>query len=175
MYSGTDIQYALENTKVIHSPDRRIESFGTTSFDFYLVTELMDKVDEIRVRAGRIQADRPKLLTPDNLAKLLLDGFGEKAERYIEQLREHVTEILDDLLSAVKPGEPFDVITTLAYPLPLIVICELMGVPVEDRDQFEGWSSDATRLLDGDIDEDTFNKGVIAAMYFLQKWWTNYR
>src|SRR4030081_3202140 len=32
--------------------------------------------------------------------------------RRIEQLREHVTEILDDLLVAVKPGEPFDVITT---------------------------------------------------------------
>ncbi len=87
MYSGTDIQYALENTKVIHSPDRRIESFGTTSFDFYLVTELMDKVDEIRVRAGRIQADRPKLLTPDNLAKLLLDGFGDAANEFGQMLQ----------------------------------------------------------------------------------------
>src|SRR5258705_9787362 len=87
MYSGTDIQYALENTKVIHSPDRRIESFGTTSFDFYLVTELMDKVDEIRVGAGRIQADRPKLLTPDTLAKLLLDGFGDAANEFGQMLQ----------------------------------------------------------------------------------------
>ncbi|MEY2431429.1 MAG: hypothetical protein QOC92_1154, partial [Acidimicrobiaceae bacterium] len=37
----------------------------------------------------------------------------------------------------------------------------------EDRHQFEGWSADATRLLDRDIDEETFNKGIIATMYFL--------
>jgi cytochrome P450 len=42
-----------------------------------------------------------------------------------------------------------------------------MGVPLEDRHQFEGWSADATRLLDGDIDEETFNRGIVAAMYFL--------
>jgi cytochrome P450 len=103
---------------------------------------------------------------PDHtrLRRLVSKAF---TPRRIEQLREHVTEIMDGLLADVKPGEPFDVISTFAYPLPLIVICELMGVPVEDRDQFEGWSSDATRLLDGDIDEETFNKGVIAAMYFL--------
>jgi cytochrome P450 len=67
----------------------------------------------------------------------------------------------------VEPGEPFDLIRALAYPLPVIVICELLGVPVDDRSQFEGWSSDATRLLDGDIDEETAQRGLLAAMYFL--------
>jgi cytochrome P450 len=103
---------------------------------------------------------------PDHtrLRRLVSKAF---TPRRIEQLRGHVTEILDDLLAGAKPGEPFDVISTFAYPLPLIVICELMGVPVEDRHQFEGWSADATRLLDRDIDEDTFNKGIVATMYFL--------
>ena len=103
---------------------------------------------------------------PDHtrLRRLVSKAF---TPRRIEQLRGHVAEILDDLLKDVKPGEAFDVISTFAYPLPLIVICELMGVPLEDRHQFEGWSSDATRLLDGDIDEETFNKGIVAAMYFL--------
>ena len=103
---------------------------------------------------------------PDHtrLRRLVSKAF---TPRRIEQLREHVADILVDLLKDVKPGEVFDVISTFAYPLPLIVICELMGVPLEDRHQFEGWSSDATRLLDGDIDEETFNKGLLAAMYFL--------
>src|ERR1700740_2767512 len=87
MYNGDDLQYALENTKVIHSPDRRIETFGATSFDFYLITELMDRVNEIRVRSGRIQADRPQLVTPENMAKLLLDGFGEAANQFAPLLQ----------------------------------------------------------------------------------------
>jgi cytochrome P450 len=103
---------------------------------------------------------------PDHtrLRRLVSKAF---TPRRIEQLRGHVAEIMDELLSSVKPGEPFDVVTAFAYPLPLIVICELMGVPLEDRHQFEGWSADATRLLDGDIDEETMNKGIVAAMYFL--------
>ena len=82
MFSGDDVQYAIENTKVVLSPDRRIESFGTTSFQFFLLTELMDRVAEVRVRAGRIQADRPQLITPENVARLLLEGFGEDAEQF---------------------------------------------------------------------------------------------
>ncbi len=103
---------------------------------------------------------------PDHtrLRRLVSKAF---TPRRIEQLRAHVQDITDELLRDVRPGAPFDVISTLAYPLPVIVICELMGVPVEDRHQFEGWSSDATRLLDGDIDEDTLQRGIVAAMYFI--------
>jgi cytochrome P450 len=103
---------------------------------------------------------------PDHtrLRRLVSKAF---TPRRIEQLREHVREITETLLADVQPGEPFDAISTLAYPLPVIVICELMGVPVEDRHLFEGWSSDATRLLDGDIDEETMQRGILAAMYFI--------
>ncbi len=103
---------------------------------------------------------------PDHtrLRRLVSKAF---TPRRIEQLREHVREITDELLADVEEGVPFDAISTLAYPLPVIVICELMGVPVEDRHLFEGWSSDATRLLDGDIDEDTMQRGILAAMYFI--------
>jgi cytochrome P450 len=103
---------------------------------------------------------------PDHtrLRRLVSKAF---TPRRIEQLRERIQQITDELLADVRPGEPFDAISTLAYPLPVIVICELMGVPVEDRHQFEGWSSDATRLLDGDIDEDTMQRGILAAMYFI--------
>jgi hypothetical protein len=93
MHSEDDLQYAIDNTKVILSPERRIETFGTTSFHFYLVTELMDRANEIRVRDGKIHADRPQILTPDHFSRLLLEGFGEKARRYVEQLREHAHNI----------------------------------------------------------------------------------
>src|SRR6202035_1933487 len=47
----------------------------------------MDHVDEIRIRDGRIQADRPQILTSENIAKLTLEGFGEKARKFAEMLQ----------------------------------------------------------------------------------------
>src|SRR6266704_5440163 len=88
-----DFQYAIENTQVILAPERKIATFGTTSFHFYLISELMDRVNEVRVRDGQIHADRPQILTPEHFSRLLLEGFGDKAQRYIEQLREHAQNI----------------------------------------------------------------------------------
>ena len=84
-----DFDYAIENTRVIVAPERQIATFGSTSFDFYLISELMDRVDQVRVRNGKIHAERPQILTPEHYCRLLLEGFGEKAERYIDQLHEH--------------------------------------------------------------------------------------
>ena len=83
-----DFQYAIENTQVILAPDQKIATFGTTSFRFYLISELMDRANEVRVRDGKIHADRPQILTPEHFSHLLLDGFGDKAQRYVDQLRE---------------------------------------------------------------------------------------
>jgi hypothetical protein len=94
MYSEDDLQYAIENTRVILSPERRIETFGTTSFHFYLVTELMDTVSEIRVRGGRIQADRPQIITAAHLSRLSLEGFGEKARVFVEMLQNRNSALL---------------------------------------------------------------------------------
>jgi hypothetical protein len=88
MWSEDDFHYAIENTQVILAPERHIATFGSTSFRFYLISELMDRVNEVRVRDGRIHAERPQILTPEHYCRLLLEGFGEKAERYAEQLRE---------------------------------------------------------------------------------------
>lgn len=87
MWSEDDFQYAIENTEVILAPQSRIATFGQTSFRFYLISELMDRVNEVRVRDGRIHAERPQIVTPDHYARLLLEGFGEKAQRFAERLR----------------------------------------------------------------------------------------
>ena len=83
-----DFQYAIENTQVILAPEQKIATFGTTSFRFYLISELMDRANEVRVRDGKIHADRPQILTPEHFRRLLLEGFGDKAQRYVDQLRE---------------------------------------------------------------------------------------
>jgi len=88
-----DFDYAIENTQVIVAPEGRIETFGSTSFNFYLISELMDRVDQVRVRNGKIHAERPQILAPDHFRQLMLEGFGEKTHRYIEQLQEHLRTI----------------------------------------------------------------------------------
>jgi hypothetical protein len=93
MWSEDNFQYAIENTTVILAPQGRIATFGHTNFRFYLVSELMDRANQVRVRDGRIHAERPQILTADHVSRLLLEGFGEKAERYLEQLRERAQKI----------------------------------------------------------------------------------
>ncbi len=93
MWSEDDFQYAVENTRVIVAPEQQIATFGTTSFRFYLISELMDRADEVRVRDGRIHAERPQIVTPDHYARLLLEGFGEKAQQYVDALRERMRSI----------------------------------------------------------------------------------
>ncbi|HEY2140152.1 MAG TPA: hypothetical protein VGH00_08730 [Chthoniobacterales bacterium] len=88
-----DFQYAIENTRVILAPERQIASFGSTSFRFYLISELMDQVNEIRVRDGRIHAERPQIVTPEHYCRLLLEGFGDNAEKYVELLRERTRDM----------------------------------------------------------------------------------
>ncbi|MSQ48245.1 MAG: cytochrome P450 [Deltaproteobacteria bacterium] len=68
--------------------------------------------------------------------------------RVAEGMRPRVQAIVDDLLDAVQATGRMDVIADLAFPLPTIVICEMLGVPPEDREQFKGWTRDLARSLD---------------------------
>ncbi len=47
-----------------------------------------------------------------------------------------------ELLDAVAERGEMDVIAALAYPLPVTVIAELLGLPVEDRERFKRWSDE---------------------------------
>lgn len=85
---------------------------------------------------------------PDHtrLRRLVSKAFTPRA---VENLRPRIREIVDHLLdSAEKQGE-FDLVQELAYPLPVIVIAEMLGVPAEDRDRFKHWSDTVVQTLGG--------------------------
>ena len=82
MFSPDDFQYAIENTRVVVQPEQRIETFGTTSFHFVMVSELLDQVNQVRIRDGHINAERPRIISPQHYSRLLLDGFGEDAREF---------------------------------------------------------------------------------------------
>ncbi|TAE73501.1 MAG: hypothetical protein EAZ65_02105 [Verrucomicrobia bacterium] len=79
MHSPDNIQYAMETTRVLLEPDRRIDTFGDTRFEFQLLSELMDRAGEVRVRTGEVEAMRPLILRPESMQEIELEGFGEKA------------------------------------------------------------------------------------------------
>ncbi|MFC9930541.1 cytochrome P450 [Streptomyces sp. NPDC127190] len=62
--------------------------------------------------------------------------------RRIEQLRPRIQRITDDLLDEMLPAGRGDLIGSLAYPLPITVICELLGVPEIDREEFRKLSTE---------------------------------
>ncbi len=91
--SQFDFWYAIQNTRIVVHPSRRLETFGATVLNYHMVTEFMDVANKIRVREGRIQAHRPQIIVPSAVAANLLEGFGEEAERYVEWLREHANDL----------------------------------------------------------------------------------
>jgi hypothetical protein len=93
MPSQDDIWYALANTEVVLPPLRLLETFGTTVIHYHLITEKMDAVNEVRVREGRVHAERPQLLTASYFERLLLEGFGDEAQGYVDWLKGHVQDL----------------------------------------------------------------------------------
>ena len=80
----SSIEFALRHTKVLYVPDRRIDSFGDTRFNFRLITEPMDEVGVCRIRSGWVEANRPRILRPADLRGIETDGFSSDAARFFE-------------------------------------------------------------------------------------------
>jgi cytochrome P450 len=89
---------------------------------------------------------------PDHtrLRRLVSKAF---APRVIARLAPRIGEVTDDLLTAADAGGPggaggsLDVVSELAYPLPVRIISELLGVPPEDYATFAGWSASLAHSL----------------------------
>jgi cytochrome P450 len=61
--------------------------------------------------------------------------------RRVETLRPRIQEITNELLDAMAGQDSIDLVNALAFPLPIRVICQLLGVPAADQDSFRAWSS----------------------------------
>lgn len=92
MPSQDDIHYALETTRVLREPDRRIDTFGETRFEFQLISELMDRTGEVRIRTGEVEAQRPRILRPESYRDVELEGFDPSArdrfDKMVEKFRD---------------------------------------------------------------------------------------
>src|SRR5215469_3276796 len=74
----------------------------------------------------------------ERLRKLVNRAF---TARRVAELRPRITAITAGLLDDMSTRREVDLLASFAFPLPITVICELLGVPVADRDQFRAWSA----------------------------------
>lgn len=123
----------LRDPKFGHGPDDQPNPFNSGGAD-----------NDDRVRSF-LQLD-----PPDHAR---LRGLVSKAftARRIQKLRPRVEELVGGLMSEARERGSLDVIADLAYPLPVTVISELLGVPPEDHERFRGWSDALARGLDPDF------------------------
>ncbi len=104
-------------------------------------------------REGQPGAPIPMMILLDppehtRLRKLVSRAF---TARRMEDLRPRVAEIAERLLDEL-PADRVDLMAQYAFPLPVFVICELLGVPAEDRDRFAAWSN---AMVDQSTPEET--------------------
>jgi len=108
--------------------------------------------DDLRARMGPLTRHLEKWLVnsdpPDHtrLRALVSKAFTPAV---VEKLRHHIQEIVDGLLDPLEGSGHMDIIRDFAYPLPAIVITEMLGVPAADRDQFKKWSEDIVAFTGG--------------------------
>ena len=77
----------------------------------------------------------------DRLRRLATRHFGPPARpEYLEQLRPEILRIATALLDRAQGQRQLDLVEHFAYPLPVTVICRILGVPLEDEPQFHQWA-----------------------------------
>jgi len=89
-----DFWYALENTELLKGPEKSLETFGATRVKYYLITEVMDAINEIRVREGVLNAAQPQILTPNFGQQSPITGFeDDQSKAFMQWLKEHKPDL----------------------------------------------------------------------------------
>jgi len=132
--------------------DKRASSDGrnidATEFPTVRDRELIDATG-----TGEVLAEMAPFLFRDPPDHTRLRGLVQKAftPRVVEGLRPRVEQICGDLLDAALERGSCDLVGDYAYPLPVQIIVEMLGVPAEDHEQFRVWSGALARGLDPDF------------------------
>ncbi|QBD75024.1 cytochrome P450 [Ktedonosporobacter rubrisoli] len=134
--------------------------------------DVMEALRDPRLSAGRMSAENYNLPEPlrekgEEITSIIarqilflnppdhtrLRGLVSKAftPRRIEAMRAQIQEIVDQLLDEVQGKGRMEVLSDFAFPLPSIVIAQMLGVPPEDREQFAQGTVAFGELIDGAI------------------------
>jgi pimeloyl-[acyl-carrier protein] synthase len=124
--------------------DPRFSSDGRNSVLFEAFRE------SIGQEAAQLQESSRNMLFRDPPDHTRLRALVNKAftARVVEGMRHRAQTVVDGLLDKALARGSMDVVDDLAYPLPITVICEMLGVPEADHSRFREWSADVVLSLD---------------------------
>ncbi|QRO02422.1 cytochrome P450 [Archangium violaceum] len=107
------------------------------------VKKLPEDSPHRQMRSADMEAISRHMLSADPPDHTRLRSLVSKAftPRRVEELRPRIAAIASQLLDTAKDPGSMDLLDAFAFPLPITVIAELLGVPVEDRDQFRDWTT----------------------------------
>ena len=148
-----DVRAALADNRLRKSADNIDELFRRHSTN-----------DEAFVGGGEaltvhmLNSDPPD---HERLRRLVNKAF---TARRIEQLRPRIEEITASLIAGIGPAADVDLLDAFAFPLPITVICELLGIPTEDRDDFRRWSN---ILISGGVEPEVMRQAAIDMATYL--------
>lgn len=105
-----------------------------------------------------------------------LRGLAQQAftPKMISGMRVRIQEITDELLDAMEGQDQVDLIDEYAFPLPIIVICEILGVPSSDRDKFRLWSNSMIEGTSGELGA-TVYQHMNEFVQYLGQWFATIR
>ena len=83
------------------------------------------------------------------LRKLISKSFTSRA---VSHIQERIEEIVSELLDRCEERGRFDLVEDIAFPLPTMVIAELLGAPASDRARFRTWSDEISPVVFGSFD-----------------------
>ena len=158
--SGTVELFAYEDVSAALRDSRLIAARSDSFFDWL-------ELDQQETFAPLARSQRNMMLFADPPEHTRLRGLVNKAftPRVAESLRPRIQRIVDDLLVSLDGAREFDVIEFFAYPLPVLVILELLGVPAEDRVKLKTLSDAYAAFLGGNAREpgvaDVANAGIV--------------
>ncbi|WP_426567333.1 cytochrome P450 [Streptomyces canus] len=109
--------------------------------------------DEATPRLPFLRLDDPE---HHRLRTLAMRPFGPPhSPRRVDGLRGEIDGITEELLASFEAGRQIDIVDDFAYPLPVTVICRLLGVPHEDEPLFRAWSDVLVAAADVRPEEET--------------------
>jgi cytochrome P450 len=155
--SYADVRHALKH------PDVRSDERGTAAFE----------VGPEGRAFVEMQRNTLLFLPPekhDRVRALISRAF---TPRSVDLRQDRIQAVLEDLIDTVEPDGCMDLVHDFAFRLPMVVICEMLGVPTEDLPQFYDWAHDSSRRGEiGGITDEVIRRGEEAThgytRYFME-------